>query len=106
MYNGAGRVLGVMPTYVAHVNVNEGEFQNSQELVSVWGSIREEIEELGGEVRETYVILGGYDFQVTFTVADGETAFQVSQIIERNGLDTKTLEAFPVERLGELVDDV
>lgn len=37
---------------------------------------------------------------------DSETAFQVTQVIERRGLDTETMEALPLERVGELVDDV
>jgi len=95
-----------MPTYIAHVDVNEDQFQNPQELVSIWGTIREDIEQLGGEITDTYAILGEYDFHVTFTVDSSETAFQVTQIIESQGLDTKTVEAFPLDRLGELVDDV
>lgn len=95
-----------MPTYVSQVDVNEDAFQNPQELISVWGTIRQKIEEQGGEVIDTYAILGGYDFHITFTVDSSETAFQVTQIIESHGLDTKTMEALPLERVGELVDDV
>ena len=95
-----------MPTYIAHVDVHEDQFQNPQELVSVWGTIREDVERLGGEVTDTYAVLGDFDFHVTFTVDSGETAFQVTQLIESRGLDTKTMEALPLDRLGELVEDV
>jgi uncharacterized protein with GYD domain len=95
-----------MPEFIANVDVNEDQFQNSQELVTVWGAIREDVRDLGGEVEETYVILGDYDFHVRFSVDDSETAFQVTQAIERHGLDTQTVEALPVERVGELVEDV
>jgi uncharacterized protein with GYD domain len=95
-----------MPTYIAQVDVNEDQFQNPQELVSVWGTIREDVEQLGGELIDTYAILGEYDFHVMFTVDSTETAFQATQIIESQGLDTKTVEALPLDRLGELVDDV
>ncbi|WP_436925486.1 GYD domain-containing protein [Halosimplex amylolyticum] len=95
-----------MPTYITHVDVNEGQFQNPQEFVSIWGAIREDIQELGGDVEETYAILGDYDFHVRFTVESSETAFQVTQVIERHGLDTKTMEALPLDRVGELVEDI
>lgn len=95
-----------MPTYIAQVDVNEDQFQNPQELISVWGTIREDVAQLGGEIIDTYAILGDYDFHVMFTVDSGETAFQVTQIIESRGLDTKTVEALPLDRLGELVEDV
>lgn len=95
-----------MPTYITQVDVNEEEFQNPQELISVWGTIRGDIEKLGGEIIDTYAILGNYDFHVVFTVESGERAFQVTQVIERHGLDTKTMEALPLDRLGELVEDI
>lgn len=95
-----------METYVCQVDVNEGAIQNPQELVSVWGDIRRDIDELGGELQDTYAVLGDYDFLVVFEVPDPATAFQVSQVIERHGLDTATSQSLPLERLGELIDDV
>lgn len=95
-----------MPTYIAQVDVNEDQFQNPQELVSVWGTIREDVDHLGGEIIDTYAVLGDYDFHIMFTVDSGDTAFQVTQIIESRGLDTKTMQALPLSRLGELVDDI
>jgi uncharacterized protein with GYD domain len=62
-------------------------------LVAVWGTIREEVEAHGGEINATYAVLGAYDFYIVFAVPDGETAFQVTQAIERNGLDTTTMRA-------------
>ncbi|ESP88847.1 GYD domain-containing protein [Candidatus Halobonum tyrrellensis] len=94
-----------MPTYVCEVDV-EGETQNTQGLAARWGEIREGIERLGGELHDTYTVLGKYDFLVVFEVEDEHAAFQVSQVIEQHGLDTETMQAFPVERMGELVDDV
>jgi uncharacterized protein with GYD domain len=95
-----------MPTYITEVDVHEAEYQNPQELVSIWGSIREEIRELGGEVVDTHAVLGDYDFLIVYSVDDQERAFQVSQAIERHGLDTKTMQGLPIDRIGELVEDV
>lgn len=95
-----------MPTYISQVDVNEDRFQNPQELLTAWGTIREDVEQLGGEIVDTYAILGDYDFHVMFTVDSSETAFQVTQVVEGQGFDTKTMEALPLDRLGELVDDV
>ncbi|MFC7141037.1 GYD domain-containing protein [Halosimplex aquaticum] len=95
-----------MPTYISEVDVHEAEAQNPQDLVSTWGSIREEIRELGGEVLDSHAVLGEYDFLVVYDVDDRETAFKVTQVIERHGLDTRTMGALPIERIGELVDDV
>lgn len=98
--------MRTMPQYIARVDVNEDAFQNPQELVSAWGKIRDDIEQLGGELEDTYAILGDYDFHIMFSVESREIAFQVTQIIESQGFDTKTVAALPLDRIGELVDDM
>ena len=62
------------------------------------------IEPARAAVVDTDAILG--DFHVTFGVDNGETAFFVTQLVDSRGLDTKTMEAPPLERPGELVEDV
>ncbi|WP_348610776.1 GYD domain-containing protein [Halobaculum rarum] len=95
-----------MPTYTVLANANEAQFQNPQELVSIWGDVREDIERLGGELRESYALVGRYDFQLTFEVEDEEAALQIAIAIEGHGLDTETMRAVPIERMGELVEDL
>ncbi|QLG62901.1 GYD domain-containing protein [Halorarum salinum] len=95
-----------MSTYIALADVNEQEFQNPQELVSIWGDIREDVEKLGGELLDSYALVGGYDFVVTFEVDEEDAAMQIAMAIERHGLDTQTMRAIPTDRLGELVDDI
>ena len=95
-----------MPTYIAHVDVDEMEYQNPQEFVSIWGSIREDVQQVGGEIEDTHAVLGPYDFDVRFHVDGDEEAFRVTQLIERHGLDTETYQTLPIERLGEIVDDL
>lgn len=95
-----------MPPFICHVDVNHDAFQNPQEFVTVWGQIHEDIERIGGTVTGTYAVLGDYDFHISFEVDDAETAFQASQAIERHGLDTTTMRAIPLDRIGDLVDDI
>lgn len=95
-----------MPPFICQVDVDHDKFQNPQDFVTAWGQIHEEIERLGGNVIGTYAVLGDYDFLVTFEIDDADAAFQVSQVIERNGLDTTTTRAIPLDRIGDLVDDV
>ena len=61
-----------MPTDITQIDVNEDTFQNPQELVSIWGTIREEIVGPGGEILQTYAVFGGYDFHLAFEVESGE----------------------------------
>jgi uncharacterized protein with GYD domain len=95
-----------MGTYTVLADVNGQEFQNPQELVTIWGEVREDIERLGGELVDSYALVGGYDFQLTFEVPEEDAAIQIAMAIERHGLDTETMRALSIDRLGELVDDV
>ena len=60
---GAGTVLtgavgtGGMSTWVALVEVVDAEFQDLQELASLWGDINVELGEVDAELQETYALL-------------------------------------------------
>ena len=95
-----------MPTYAALVDVNESAFQNTQEMASVWGDIKLDIEDLDGELHDAYAILGGYDFLLLYEAADREAAFQMSVAVERYGFDMETMETIPIEEMGSLVAEI
>ena len=94
-----------MGTYVALVEVREEQAQNAQDLATIWGEIREDVSDVGGELIDAYAVLGEHDFLVLFEADGPEQAMQVSIGVERYGLDTQTMEVIPVERMGELVED-
>ncbi|WP_129115706.1 GYD domain-containing protein [Halegenticoccus tardaugens] len=94
-----------MGTYSALVDVDESSFQNAQELATVWGEIRRDVEELGGELLDAYAVLGERDFLVLFEADDRDQAFKISIAMERYGLDTQTMEIIPVDDLGSIVED-
>jgi len=93
-------------TFLTLASVNEEQIQNVQELASIWGDIRRDIERLGGDLDGTYCLVGRYDFLLLFDAADRDVALQISIAIERYGLDTETMPATPVERFGELVGEI
>lgn len=95
-----------MVTYTVLADAREGEFQNIQELASIGGVVRNEVERYGGELIEGYAVLGRYDFQFVYEVDDEETAMKIAFAIERHGLDTETNQVVDIERIGEFVDDI
>ncbi|UIO98472.1 GYD domain-containing protein [Halobaculum sp. CBA1158] len=95
-----------MPTYTVLADADEAQFQNPQELVSIWGGIREDIDRLGGELEDSYALVGGHDFMLTFEVDEEDAALQIALAIEGRGLDTETLRSIPIDRMGDLVEDV
>lgn len=98
--------LPAMATYMALVDVDETRVQNVQELATVWGDVRGDVADVGGDLLDAYAVLGEHDFLVLFEASDREEALQISVGMERYGLDTQTMELIPVERFGELVDDI
>ncbi|MFC7166727.1 GYD domain-containing protein [Halospeciosus flavus] len=95
-----------MSTYVALADVNEGEFQNVQELAAIWGDVRADIEGLDCELRDAYVLLGDHDALLVFDAEDEHQALEVSMAVERYGVHLDTMEAIDVDDLGKVVEDI
>ena len=95
-----------MPTYTSLAKVRERDVQNVQDLASIWGELRTEIEDFDAELLDTYAVLGDYDFIVLFESADREEAFKVALAMERHGLDMQTMEVIHTDRFAELVEDI
>ncbi|MFB6270269.1 MAG: GYD domain-containing protein [Halobacterium sp.] len=94
-----------MPTYAAFANVETGEFQNAQELASIWGDLRQDLKTRDCELRDAYVLLGERDVLLLFDADSREAALEASIAAERYGIELQTMEAMHVDELGELVED-
>jgi uncharacterized protein with GYD domain len=95
-----------MPKYVSLVDVEDRTFQNVQELASLWGAIREEVERFGVEIEGSYAVLGEYDFVLVMNAPDRDAAIQAALKIEGYGLDMQTMEVIDTERFADLAEDV
>jgi uncharacterized protein with GYD domain len=94
-----------MSKYASLVNV-EQDYQNVQELASIWGDIRNELETHDTTLEENYAILGEYDFLLVFDSPDRDTAYQAALCVERYGLDMQTMEIIPMDEFASLVNDL
>ncbi|WP_267642464.1 GYD domain-containing protein [Haloarchaeobius amylolyticus] len=95
-----------MGTYTSLVSVRERDVNNVQELATLWGEIHTEIEDFDAELKDTYAVLGDYDFIVIFDAAGRDEAFKVALAMERHGLDMQTMEVVPTDDFAELVTDM
>ena len=93
-----------MPKYASLVDV-ERDFQNVQDLASLWGELRTELDDYDVELEHSYAILGEYDFLIVMDVPDREAAYQASVSMIGHGLDVQTMEVIPTEEFATLVDD-
>jgi uncharacterized protein with GYD domain len=94
-----------MAMYASHVTVEDREFQNVQELASIWGGIRDEIEAHDVDVLDTYAVLGDYDFLVLLEAPDRKAVFQAAITVQSHGLHLETSEITPTENFANLVED-
>lgn len=94
-----------MPQYASLVDVRNQDFQNIQELSSLWGEIRNEIQRFDVSIEESYAVLGEHDFIVIMTAPDRDSVFQAALAIEGYGLEAQTMEIAPTEDFAELVED-
>jgi len=94
-----------MPTYVAVAEVEVGEFQNAQELTSIWGDVRTDLEERDVILEDAYVLLGDKDVMMVLDAETREDVLEASIAAERYGMSMETMEAMDVDRLGEIVND-
>lgn len=95
-----------MATYAALVDLREDDVQNIQRLATVWTEVEAEIEELGGELKDAYALLGRHDYLLLLEVPDRGAALQAALTVERHGLDMETMEAVPVDEFGSVVEDI
>ncbi|MFB6071914.1 MAG: GYD domain-containing protein [Halobacterium sp.] len=95
-----------MPTYAAFANVETGEFQNAQELASIWGDLRQDLETRDCELRDAYVLLGERDVLLLFDAESRQAALEASIAAERYGIEMQTMEAMHVDDLGDVVEDI
>ncbi|WP_255169755.1 GYD domain-containing protein [Natrononativus amylolyticus] len=94
-----------MPKYASLVTA-ERDVQNAQELASIWGEIRGELEEHDAELIDSYAILGEHDFLVTFEAPDREGAFKAALTLRRHGLSAQTMEIVNTDDFSHLVDEI
>lgn len=57
-------------------------------------------------MKDSYAVLGEYDFIIVIEATDRKSLFQASLKIEEYGLDMQTMEVTETDRFAELVEDV
>jgi len=92
-------------TFVSLVEGSEPNVPNIQELASVWGQIKQELDEIGAEALESFAVLGEVDFILIFEAEDMDTAFKSDVVLERHGLSVQTREIKPTEHFAKLVEN-
>ena len=95
-----------MGTYASFIDVDDRTVQNAQELASIWGEVRTELEGHEVELLDSYAILGANDFLVIFDAPDREAAFKAALTLHRHGLECETVPLVDTDDFSHLVDEI
>ena len=93
-----------MPTYVILVNYTQQGIQNIKESPARLDAAKKAFKAAGGELKEWYLTLGGYDAVVVAEGPNDETAATLALVIASQGsVRTQTMRAFTEQEYRKLI---
>ncbi len=98
--------LCAMPTYITLWNFTPEGAKTVRDSPSNLDRVADRFQELGGELREYYLLMGQYDSVSICDFPDDQTAAQaVLSVLEEGNATAETLRGFTGEEFAEMVDD-
>ncbi|WP_246998400.1 GYD domain-containing protein [Halosolutus gelatinilyticus] len=96
-----------MPTYITLWNFTPEGAKTVRDSPSNVDPVADRFRELGGELREYYLLMGQYDSVSICDFPDDQTAAQaVLSVLEEGNATAETLRGFTAEEFAEMVDDM
>src|SRR5919198_2097003 len=91
-----------VPTYILLSSLNPGGLETLKERPDRLREVNQEIERMGGHVKDQYAVLGPFDFVTILEAPDHETVAKISVGMGARGtVRIQTLTAIPVEEFIE-----
>jgi uncharacterized protein with GYD domain len=93
-----------MPTYVSLLNWTEQGFANVKQSPQQLDAARRQLQDRGGQLKEVYFLLGGYDMAFVSEAPDDDSyaAFLLS-LCSKAGVRTTTMKAFTEEQFRTIL---
>src|SRR2546428_13652741 len=87
-----------MPTYILLSSLNPGGLETLKERPDRLQEVNQEIERMGGHVKDQYAVLGPFDFVTILEAPDNETVAKISIGMGARGtVRIQTLSAIPID---------
>ena len=87
-----------MPTYIMLSSLNPGGLETLRERPDRLREVNEEIERMGGHIKDQYAVLGPFDFLTILDAADNGTVAKIAVSMGARGtVRIQTLPALPVD---------
>lgn len=91
--------------YVVAAELTGETAQNPQELISMWGGIREDCAAMDVEIVDAWAVFGDHDFIAVVDPPDRRDMLRTSLIMQRRGLRTTSMPAISTESFASVVSD-
>jgi uncharacterized protein with GYD domain len=87
-----------VPTYILLSSLNPGGLETLRERPERMLEVNQEIERMGGHIKDQYAILGPFDFVTILEAEDNDTVAKIAVSMGARGtVRIQTLPAIPVE---------
>ena len=87
-----------MPTYILLSSLNPGGLETLRERPDRMLEVNQEIEKMGGHIKDQYAVLGPFDFVTILEASDNDTVAKIAVSMGARGtVRIQTLPAIPVE---------
>ena len=87
-----------MPTYILLSSLNPGGLETLRERPERMLEVNQEIERMGGHIKDQYAVLGPFDFVTILEASDNDTVAKIAVSMGARGtVRIQTLPAIPVE---------
>jgi uncharacterized protein with GYD domain len=92
----------LVPTYILLSSLNPGGLETLKERPERLREVNQEIERMGGHIKDQYAVLGPFDFVTILEAPDNATIAKISVGMGARGtVRIQTLAALPVEEFIE-----
>jgi uncharacterized protein with GYD domain len=91
-----------VPTYILLSSLNPGGLETLRERPDRLREVNQEIEKMGGHIKDQYAVLGPFDFVTILEAPDAETVAKISIGMGARGtVRIQTLSAIPIDEFIE-----
>jgi uncharacterized protein with GYD domain len=96
-----------VPTYISLISFTQQGIENIKESPNRYDAAKRTLEQLGGQMKDIYLVMGRYDIVAIYEASDDEIAAKFSLALGSKGaVRTETLRAFAEDEYRRIVSSL
>ena len=93
-----------MPTFISLIRLSQQGIENIKQSPARLEAAKKVFKEMGGEIKQNYLVMGQYDMVLIGEAPDDETAAKLSLVIGSKGsIRTEIMRAFTEEEYRKII---